>query len=212
MEDLIHIVLSDLEYLSKEGVLNIDDDSLRRTSPILRRLLIQNDLQKVWKELGLNKEPRFKVPMLSKVLKEIPKNKVIFASAGGAKYNGLELIGVLVVDYVFTSEERKRLFSKTIMKETLGLNAFVKSNSIIIEGREISRSTLIKYIANKLGGDHYDQRRVDNDVDDGFVLLDKVTTEEYKLADKNAVYFEFLSLIQTLINSRDIAKLIKKYK
>ena len=207
MSNIIEVVVSDLKFLLEEWDDSVDDHSLRRSSPVLRRLLVHNDLQKAWLDLGMEKEPQIKVSTLSPILQSIPKGKIIFASAGGAKYKGRELRGMFMANYAMSPEEIKQNYSQGLPEEILGLRAFVNAPAVVINGQEISRKTVIKFIANKLGGDHFDQKRSENTEEIQFSLLDQATSQ-IKLADKNAVYFELLSAGQALINADDIKKFI----
>lgn len=51
-EQLIDIVGADLLFLREEWEASIDDHSLRRSSTVLRRLLVENELQRAWKKAG----------------------------------------------------------------------------------------------------------------------------------------------------------------
>lgn len=42
--DLLEIVAQDIIYIKREWVQNIEDPSLRRDSTVLRRLLVENEL------------------------------------------------------------------------------------------------------------------------------------------------------------------------
>ena len=92
--------------------------------------------------------------------------------------------------------------------ETLTLANFMPSLCIFAQGKEISRRMLIQYVANKLGGAHWSPGRGKTKQDMLFALLDQVS-QNVILADKNAVYFELLSIGQALVNSPDIQTLRK---
>ena len=44
-DDLLEVVVSDLIFLHEEWDEEVDDHSLRRSSTVLRRLLVDNELQ-----------------------------------------------------------------------------------------------------------------------------------------------------------------------
>jgi hypothetical protein len=54
----------------------------------------------------------------------------------------------------------------------LTLQKFIDSPSMVIQGEEIPRRVLIKYVANKLGGSHFDERRGTTREDTLFHRLD----------------------------------------
>jgi hypothetical protein len=74
----------------------------------------------------------------------------------------------------------------------------------VVEGEVFRRREIIQYVANKLGGAHYDERR-----DERERLLD-YAQEAYKVADKKPIYFELLSTGQKLVRSPDIERLRQK--
>ena len=104
-DKLVENVVDDLIYLREEWGEKIDDHSLRRGSPILRRFLVNNELQLAWNALGFDREPKIQCSTLEPTLEIIPKKKIIFASAGGAKYEGLEVRGAMSAKHAMTSSE-----------------------------------------------------------------------------------------------------------
>src|SRR5215831_12619563 len=104
-DQLVNIVKEDLQYLQKEWDENIDDASLRRGSTVLTRLLVQNELQRAWKAAGFDKEPKIIASNLTSTLKRHPGNTIIFAAAGGAKYKGMQLREMLVLNYTVDQTE-----------------------------------------------------------------------------------------------------------
>jgi hypothetical protein len=57
-KQLLEIVQSDFRFLRDEWDNQVDDHSLRRSSPILRRFLVENDLHRAWKIVGMPNQPR----------------------------------------------------------------------------------------------------------------------------------------------------------
>jgi hypothetical protein len=97
------------------------------------------------------------------------------------------------------------------------LAVFLRQPSFVIEGTFINREEVIKYVTNKLGGAHYDSTREPQTSSSGvslegkYALLDSVRNSTM-IADKNAIYYELLSIGQRLINSKDIQQLRKTLK
>jgi len=74
----------------------------------------------------------------------------------------------------------------------------------------VSRRELVQYVANKLGGTHIDTKRDFSKIKERkFALLDQVR-EMIRVADKNAIYYELLSIGQSLVQSDDIQTLRRK--
>jgi hypothetical protein len=212
--DLIKTVSEDLDYLSEEWTQDIDDASLRRTSPVLRSLLIDNQLMKVADML--NEEIKIMAPFISKYDHYLNDQSIVFYQAGGAKYKGIEIKFLKQLNRAKLPEEIKADYERE--KSLIGqiysvkLSLFMKQISFMINGLKINREEVIKYIANKRGGAHYDgSRKTDlngskGELEKKYLLLDDVYNSKFT-ADKNAVYYELLSIGQRLIESNDVQRI-----
>jgi hypothetical protein len=208
--DLLEVVVSDLVFLREEWDEEVDDHSLRRSSTILRRLLVDNELQRAWKAVGFEKEPLIEASTLQKLIETAPLDKIAFAAAGGAKYKGVELRGAIMRNYAMTQEEIQKEYAHGVPSASLGLRAFIEAPSVIIKGKKIPRRVVIKYVSNKLGGAHHDAKRGKTEEELIFSLLDGA--QQIRLLNKPAIYFELLSAGQALVGSADINKLIAKVR
>jgi hypothetical protein len=200
MEDLIQVVRADLSHLATELHESVDDDALRRSSTILRRLLVEGDLQRAWRASGHADRLLIRAPTLEYIQSAIPQQKVVLAAAGGSRFKGLAMMGFLEASYVLPKEDLDRLHGKGIPTRELPAEQYVASPSMIVKGVAISRRLIIKYVANKLGGAHFDPKRRPDKEKVPFELLDHVRAT-YVLAGKNAVYFELLAIGQSTTNS-----------
>lgn len=212
--ELIKIVAEDLEYLANDWSQDIDDPSLRRASPVLRSLLIDGQLMKVVNML--NEEISVMAPLISKYEDELHDSSVVFYQSGGAKYKGIEVMFVKEKNIAMSPAEIKAEYEK--QKNIIGqnyplkLSKFMKQISFLVKGIKINREEVIKYIANKRGGAHFDSsRKTDKagskgDLENKFKMLDEIH-KGITVADKNAVYYELLSIGQRLINSHDVKRI-----
>ena len=212
--ELITIVAEDLNYLTNKWTQDIDDPSLRRASPVLRSLLIESQLMKVANML--NEEISVMAPLISKYEDELEDASIVFYQSGGAKFKGMEIQFVKRNNRAMSPEEIKTNYEK--QKNLIGQNypvkltKFMKQISFLINGVKINREEVIKYIANKRGGAHYDgSRKTDKvgskgDLEKKFKLLDDIHRSTI-VADKNSVYYELLSIGQRLINSPDVKRI-----
>lgn len=110
-----------------------------------------------------------------------------------------------------TPEEIKTDFEKQKEMDgrsyTIKLSKFMKQVSFKIRNVKINREEVIKYIANKKGGAHYDSSREKNrDLEVKYSLLDSIYSNS-SILDKNAVYYELLSIGQRLIGSNDVTRI-----
>jgi hypothetical protein len=202
MDEELRVVLEDLNFLNEEWDQDVTDDSLRRSSPVLRRFLVEEQLLRAWRKIGLSGQPEILAFTLSRRLTLTPLNEVRFASAGGATYKALAIAQAFEIDRALSPAEVQKVFALGLPEIRQSLTDFTNATCIIVEGTEISRRDLIKYVANKLGGAHYDEQR-DRDYQR---LLDHVGQTRV-IAGKNAVYFELLSAGQRLIQAPDIVNL-----
>src|SRR5258705_2918623 len=126
-DELVRVVTADLAYLLEEWDEQIDDDSLRRNSSVLRRLLVDNELQRAWKAAGFVKEPHIVTSTLTHTVGRLSHDLIAFASAGGAKFNGMEMRGVFIGKKAMTPDELLQLRGGAMpAEELLGLRAFVE--------------------------------------------------------------------------------------
>lgn len=212
--DIIKVVADDLKYLMDEWDQEVSDISLRNTSTTLRRLISDDDLGKAWRLLGLANEPLISAISLDELLGTIKLVHVNQAFAGGATYNGMQIQGTFEYNRKSTPQEIKQNFErkKNIVPKSFRLSEYRSSPSIILQGEKISRQELILYASNKLGDAHFDPKRNDKkERERKFLLLDNYR-DDYKLAGKNSVYFELLSIGQSIVKSSDIKVFLDRSK
>ncbi len=201
---LARVVMSDLRYLGTGWhAPDIDEDVLRRDSAILRRLLIDNGgmLQRLRRQLGLRGEPRVTAIDVTEL-----KGRVDLAVAGGGSVGEWEFRSIMAwedpnapsVDFPEPTE--------------LVLSRFLDSACVLLDDTLVRRRHLIKYVANKLGGVHFDTTRnpgrgTNQQEVLGFAALDEVR-EQFSVRQLPSVYFELLSIGQALLQSPGVQELI----
>lgn len=217
--ELIKIVFEDLHYLMDEWTQDIDDASLRRASPVLRSLLIDHQLMKVANML--NEKVNVLLPLISKYDNDFNDPSLVYYQAGGAKYKGIEVQSLVRLNRIKSQEDIKEEFEKQKkyygQNYSIKLTKFMKQASFVINGIKINREEVVKYIANKRGGVHFDSSRKTDKSGSGkslenkFILLDGIHNGTI-VANKNAVYYELLSIGQRLVGSLDIQRIYKILK
>jgi len=189
-KELLTTVFEDLEYITEEwNKQDVSDANLRRSSSTLRRLIIYGDLFKAARLFGM------------KELRALTSNEEysslsgsIFHQAGGGKHNETQIKSFSIYDKKLTPEEIQLLYKTNKQKKSklINLHKFMKRPSFTIQGTEINREEVIKYVCNKLGGAHYDTtRKKDDEKEKKYSLLDEHANSK-KLMGKKAVYFELL--------------------
>lgn len=212
--ELLETVNEDLTWLSTKWNQDIDDVSLRIASPILRRLLIENVLQRAARML--KKQIQIMAPLVCRPETFRNLRDIEFYTCGGAKHKGV------IVRPLLRWSSNKPLSQQEVtkfheaMKDRVGkspvkISVFLKQPSLVIKGVVVNRKEVIKYVANKLGGVHYDNQRKIDPLERKYALMDTVR-DKLKVAGKNAIYYEFLSIGQMVISSRDVQKLRKELK
>lgn len=202
-EQSLSIVIDDLRYIEKEWGDSVDNNTLRRGSVFLRRLLNDGHLQQAWRYAGFKSEPQIIAPDLDMVLRMPYAGTIIRGIAGGGTYEGITTGIALVCDGEGFDDSK----IPTAFEIVFGLRGFVNSTCVYVERRKIKRGHIIKYVCNKLGGAHYDLSRKLDKPGDYERILD-ANQDALKIDDKNAVYFGLLSIGQRLVKSPDIQKLM----
>lgn len=247
-QELIRGVVSDLKYLKSDWNQTIEDDSLRRASTVLRRLLVYGDLQKAWKVAGFEKEPKIIAADLNSQLHGVRTKDIKWAFAGGALYAGMQ-VGALV-ESVSKGKGKGNIACSLLVNgkddvgcypqeseiyKSVGLGKFLFDSSIILEGKIIPRRAVIEYVANKIGGAHFDVRRDESKKKERwFSLLNQLFDMEGNpdsvalsvieetgnerlaasslgfVASKKVLYYELLSIGQAISWSEDIELLCER--
>jgi len=208
----ISIVAADLRFLKEEWDQEVGDDSLRRSSAVLRRLLIENELGRAWRSVGMPGKLQVSAVDLRNVIGDRVLTSIDFAHAGGGSYGGFRIAGLHKTSSpapeTWGSEMHRKPPGFPVRK--FALTEFVESPCLIVAGTEITRGELVKYVANKLGGAHTDLRRDESkEFDRKCQLLDthRITT---RIVEKNSVYYELLSIGQALVNSHDVQTFMER--
>ena len=208
----VKIVAEDLNYLLNEWDQEISDDSLRRNSTVLRRLLVEGDYSNAWRMIGLEKEPKICAENYHDRFfrNNVSLNQITLALAGGAIYHGMQIEGIRHIDISLSDTEIEQNAKIVYKKEAIGLSQYLNGVSIIILKTEINKRELIQYIANKLGGAHFDSsRNGSRAIELKFEKLDYLYNNQVEIAEKKAIYFELLSIGQCIAHSRSTEKFLK---
>jgi hypothetical protein len=207
----VRVVTEDLEFIRDEWRESIPESALRRSSNVLRTLLVHGELAKAWRSLGFEKQPVVSAPDLLSIIRDRPRPRIELAIAGGAHYKGMQVMAVIQGSYRLSPEE----FAESSRRgpyadhRDFPLSKLLESPCLIFRGSTINRRELIHYIANKLGGTHLDMSRDDEkDLDRRLKEIDYLQGA-FQVLDLPPTYFELLSLGQSLVASPDIQKLIQ---
>lgn len=210
-DDTLRIVFDDLAYLHETWDQTIEVNSLRVSSTILRRLLVEGELQRAWKVAGFEREPKITAYSLTPHLRFMKSTSrpVALAWAGGAKVKGGQLSNMVLVHEYLSDEETKTLSEIRDTEESLSLRAFIEAPSIVVKGEVIPRRVVIKYIVNTQGGAHVgDSKRVSEEERRQYRRLDEAKNSQG--GQYPVPFFELLSIGQALVRAEDITRLRQK--
>jgi hypothetical protein len=199
----------DLRFLRLTWDQDVSDDSLRISSPIVRKLLVEGHLQRAWKHAGFDREPTITGSTLKPMLARVGLTQIECATAGGALYKGIEMRGSMLAQFAMSPEDIQAAAKDGVPTDTLGLRAYIEAPGMVVQGREIPRRVIIKFIANVLGGVHYGSKGSQAAEVALFKRLDHAR-RTHILVDKPSVYFELLSIGQALCASADVRRLEEK--
>lgn len=199
---IVDLALDDLALLRDTWNDDISTARLRADSGILRKLLVDGVLGRAWRASGRVREPRILAPDLKGYLGEFERRKIVLAQAGGATYRGMTLNLNMIVEgevspggHYADGEDPRR---------PMPLTRFVDGPTLVAGGVTIKRRELIQYVANKIGGLHYDESRKGTDT--AFKALDSLPQQIVWNAAGgfDLRYYEMLAVGQLVVTSPDI--------
>jgi hypothetical protein len=196
-------VIGDLKWLTSQDFTKLDEDGLRELSGRLRRLLIEGSLHRYRKQTGAKGELHVEAPELPAV-----DSSTIYAQAAGAERSVGKVAAVSVYSRALSPEEIRAMYEAQPdgpRLRVVPLSRWLDSPCIYVQKVRVKRRDLIKYVANKLGGVHFDERR-DPAKDHAFTALDHARST--KLTDLDAVYAEVAAIGQQLAASTEIRALL----
>ena len=194
---LIDVVREDLRYLATrwpDG--DIGDDEIRRCSTVLRRLFTYRDLIKVWVTVVGKQD--FIVPSSYIRVRDIGRlNEVDFATSSPAQNVGMKIFSVTVHNKIQDGPG-----PISVATEEAPLKRYLNQPACVIAGALITRDEIVQFVANKLGGAHYDdgpQKPKENSVS---------AMNQYMIGNRPALIHEMLSCGQMLATSGSTKELL----
>src|SRR3990172_5622683 len=216
---LVRTIIEDLEHVRGQCEARVGEPDVRRLSAVLRRLLIDNALQKAWTLLGFEKEPKLQAPTLRPILKTYPLKRVRLAWAGGALAQGKGWGNVKVAEmYSLEPESGVDVEDDPLATDgagrpwpELGLRHFMDEPSVIVRGKKIPRRVVLRFVANKMGGVHFDKDVGKGSEAELYRLLDEHAWLGQGLDGRPILSCEVMSIAQALVESADLAQLRDRY-
>ncbi len=170
------VIGGDLEYLMdlpRDRLLTHTE--VRMSAGILRRLLVDGQLEALWRPIGraARTQPTIEATEIDSALSKWPTRWIRYAWAGGAStkvahHTGLILALVPKGEHESYGSVEAFLEANPLPttgeKRRMTVRAWLDSTSVAIQTNEIglvtiSRRSVLKYIANRKGGIHFDPKR-----------------------------------------------------
>lgn len=217
-EDELNTVIEDLEFFRDEWEGDISEAAVRRGSAILRRLLVEGNLGKAWRATEYVKEPNIVGVNLDLQIDALNKGKIYVALAGGGTRSGITAGGVFIVKGASSppptpiGEDGKPMDATAFLEYSFSLTKYLESACAVVDGHVIKRREIIKYMANVKGGVHLGTSSHARDSER--ILIRRVSKLEKRvnMCSMDGLFFELLSIGQSLAQSPDMAELINKVR
>ena len=199
--ELIAVVREDLDYLVTAWPSGeIRDDEIRRSSTVLRRLFTYHDLIKVWVTVVGKKD--FLVPSSFVCVSDISRlREVNFATSSPAQNVGMKIFAAMEFNKIQDCPA-----PISIKDEVAPLKRYLNQPACVISGVLIARDEIVQFVANKLGGAHFDSGR--NKPNERSIQA----MTQYSISNRPALIHEMLSCGQVLAASESTKELIAAMK
>jgi hypothetical protein len=201
---LLRVVAEDLDYICQSWPAGeIPDSELRRASTLLRKLLLDEKLLfRVWVELVGREGLMVFGNNIQECFQGLDLRELTFASVGGALSQGVQASQMIMVNRAMSDAEIKaRYDAGHVEPHEMPIRKFLSGHCMVVDHTLIKRDDVIRFVANKLGGSHYDQRRA-SPIE---AAMEKALN--YEVAGRGSLYYELLTVGQTLASSPSIARL-----
>ena len=216
VHDFLRTVKDDLLLLRKLDFKRPLRSEVRVASSILRRLLHELMLLNAWRLCSLPDEPRFTAVDLDAMLACVDVKYIHYGYAGGATTDGAQHRGYVLfeipkaeVDAEGKDAATQRVTAKMGTPDTrqFPLSEFCTSSCVASGAGRVSRVAVVCYVANKLGGVHWDKRR--SEWTDPVGSRQRLLDEAHLIVGRlSAPLYETLSIAQAVAESDDVTRLI----
>jgi hypothetical protein len=224
------VLAEDIEFFRRwwENGDSPDDVAIRHGSSVLRRLLVEDAAGRAWRKLGFKKTPTVQGPDLLALCEEKGVKPALgHAVAGGVRLDGVDwaLIGSFRVDNRETgisasADSGFAVLSTFIGRDALNpshspldhlvertwyLHDYLRAPGALRRGQLLSRSEVIKHMANDMGGVHLEKS---NSAMRQFLIeAERNVFIQTKKRALRGLYIEVLAIGQAIGRSADIQRL-----
>lgn len=195
--ELLGVVREDLRYLATSWPSGeIRDDEVRRSSTVLRRLFTYHDLIKAWVTVVGKKD--FLVPSSYVHVADFARiREVDFATSSPAQNPGIKIFAAMAFNKIQNGPA-----PISIKDEVVSLKRYLNQPACVISGVLIVRAEIVTFVANKLGGAHFDDTRAKPSERS----IQAMT--QYSMGNRPALIHEMLSCGQMLAAAESTKELL----
>ena len=216
--EFLRTVRDDLEFLRSLDYRSPSRTEVRIASSILRRLLYDGMYKSAWAMAGFDGDPTISAVDLQAVVADVDPRFIEYAYAGGAKtdgahHKGYALLKVPKADREAEGDdvliERLRRCVRPGETREFSLQEFIASPAVISGDAAMSRLGVVRYVANKLGGVHWDSKREawSHPIGSRQRLLDE---EHIFVGRLPAALYEVVSIADAVSSCNDTARMIAR--
>lgn len=203
--------MEDLRYLEDlVSRQDISDADLRRSSTVLRLLLVDNGglIERVAKRISLR--PKVMAPINEKTAEQAVHHRMAYLCLS---------VNAGILDYgpfhAHTSRPPPTPPEENdcMLRQEISVGNFKRQTCAAFGGERIDRETLVKYVANKIGGAHYDTSHNKNraKLRRKYIALDGFHSKgilTFEFGPFTGIYLELYATAKHLIESPDIQNLV----
>lgn len=216
--EFLRIVRDDIEFLLSLDYRRPSRTHVRLASSVLRRLLHEGMYQNAWTLAELHGQPNVLAFDLLAMVADLQPQHIDYAYAGGATTEGAHHKGMVLLripkeeaeaeGYDECAQRISKLMKPPSMR-LFPLADFCQSPAVITGKASVSRLGIIRYVANKLGGVHWDNQR--QGWTDPVGSRHRMLDEKHLMVGKlPAPLYEVISIAQTVASSEDATRFIQR--
>jgi len=205
-------VAEDIEYLLSWEQAPPDDATVRRGTSILRRLLLEGDLQRAWRKFGFKGQPIVTGPDIIGMIRshhidDISRVERAIYPGAFEHGHGKQTSGFII--YSGTRPPLDPDMASDWVQVEWPLSNFIKAPCIVVDGEIATRRDVIQYFAKRLEGVHPKKEKI-RPKDRPFVeRLDKIyrTVGGLGPLHREGLNSQLLAIGQAIGRSEDLEKL-----
>jgi hypothetical protein len=220
----------DIEFFRRwwEDADSPNDMAIRHGSSVLRRLLVEGTAGRAWRKLGFEKTPTVQGPDLLGLCQDKGVKPALgHAVAGGIRLDGVDwaLIGAFRLDNPTTGISASADAGFAVLSTFIGRDAlntsqspldhlvertwylhdYLRAPGALRRGQLLSRSEVIKHMANDMGGVHLEKSN--SEVREFLIEAERNVFIKTKKREIRGLYIEILAIGQAIGRSVDMQRL-----